>query len=58
VIWKVVSSDAFVREFRKFKNDGKFAKVVASKIDRLKESPNNVGGYLTGRLHVISLLGL
>lgn len=51
MIWKVISSDSFAKEFKKFKNDGKFVKVVAGKIERLKENPNGVGGYLTGRLY-------
>ena len=47
----MVSTETFFKEFKKFKDDGKFVKVLDSKIKRLKENPESVGGYLSGNLH-------
>lgn len=48
---EIVITGAFSKEFKKHKKDGEFAKALDNKIQRLKESPENVGGYLSGRLH-------
>jgi len=49
--WEIVFTDAFSKEFKKYKKDREFVGVLDKKIIRLKENPENVGGYLAGRLH-------
>ena len=49
--WKVVSTETFSRQFQKHKRDGEFVKILDGKIRRLQENPENVGGYLSGKLH-------
>ncbi|MBI2110288.1 type II toxin-antitoxin system mRNA interferase toxin, RelE/StbE family [Candidatus Woesearchaeota archaeon] len=49
--WEIKVTDTFSKEFKKHKKDGEFVKALEAKLDRLKENPENVGGYLSGRLH-------
>jgi addiction module RelE/StbE family toxin len=49
--WKVISTDTFSRQFQKHKKDGEFVNALDKKIKRLAEDPENVGGYLSGKLH-------
>lgn len=49
--WKVISTETFSKQFKKHKKDGEFVKILDNKIKRLKENPENVGGYLSGKLH-------
>ncbi len=49
--WKVIISDTFSKEFKKFKRDSEFIKNLDSKIKRLEKDPENVGDYLSGKLH-------
>ncbi|KHO55085.1 MAG: hypothetical protein QT10_C0007G0071 [archaeon GW2011_AR19] len=49
--WKVISTETFSKQFKKHKKDGEFVKILNNKIKRLKENPENVGGYLSGKLH-------
>lgn len=49
--WKIISSETFSREFKKYKKDAEFLRVLDNKIRRLQENPEAVGGYLSGRLH-------
>ena len=49
--YEVVTTDTFSKEFKKHKKEGEFVKALDAKIQRLKESPENVGGYLSGELH-------
>ena len=48
--WKIISTETFSRQFQKHKKDGEFVKILDNKINRLKETPENVGGYLSGKL--------
>ena len=48
--WEVISTDNFSREFKKHRKDGEFVKILDNKIKRLQEDPENVGGYLSGKL--------
>ncbi len=48
--WKVVSTETFSRQFQKHKKEGDFIKSLNNKIKRLQENPENVGGYLSGKL--------
>ena len=49
--WKVISTETFSKQFKKHKKDGEFVKILNNKIKRLKENPENVGGYLSGKLN-------
>ena len=49
--WKVISTETFSRQFHKHEKNGEFVKILNNKIKRLQENPENVGGYLSGKLH-------
>jgi mRNA-degrading endonuclease RelE of RelBE toxin-antitoxin system len=49
--WKIITTKEFSIEFKKYRKNNKFIDVLEKKIQRLKQNPNNVGGYLSGRLH-------
>ena len=49
--YEIIITNAFSKEFKKHKKDGEFVKALDNKIQRLKESPENLGGYLTGKLY-------
>jgi mRNA-degrading endonuclease RelE of RelBE toxin-antitoxin system len=51
MLWKVIATKTFSKEFRKYRKDSEFIKALDKKIQRLKKDPHNVGGYLSGRLH-------
>ena len=48
--WKVIRTDRFSEEFRKFKKNKQFVEALDKKIRKFEEDPN-IGGYLAGRLH-------
>ena len=48
--WKIISTDTFSREFKKYKRDREFIEALNNKIERLKDNPFSVGGYLSGNL--------
>jgi len=49
-MWKIISTDTFSKEFKKYKKNNEFVKALDRKIERLKENPESVGGNLSGRL--------
>lgn len=49
--WKIISTETFSKQFQKHKKDGEFVKALDNKIKRFQEDPENVGGYLSGKLH-------
>ena len=49
--YEIVITDTFSKEFKKHKRDGEFVNALDKKIERLKEDPNKVGGFLSGKLH-------
>ena len=49
-VWRVIRTDRFSEEFKKFEKDRQFVDALDKKIKRLKEDPN-IGGYLSGKLH-------
>ena len=49
--WEIKRTETFSKEFKKHKNDGEFVRALGAKLERLKENPENVCGYLSGRLH-------
>jgi len=51
MVWKIISSETFSKEFKKYRRDGEFLRALNNKIKKLQENPESVGGYLSGRLH-------
>lgn len=51
MVWKIIPTDTFSRDIKKHKKDSEFLNALDQKINRLQENPENVGGYLSGRLH-------
>ena len=49
--YEIVVTDTLSKEFRKYEKDGEFVNALDKKVERLKENPNNVGGFLSGKLH-------
>jgi mRNA-degrading endonuclease RelE of RelBE toxin-antitoxin system len=49
--WKVIRTDTFLQEFKKYGKNGEIVNALDKKIKRLKENPESVGGFLSGRLH-------
>jgi addiction module RelE/StbE family toxin len=49
--WKIISTETFSREFRKYQRGNSFVQALNKKIDKLKENPESVGGELSGNLH-------
>jgi len=50
MVWKIISTDTFSKEFKKYKRDNEFVNALDKKLKRLKEDPFSVGGYLSGNL--------
>ena len=48
--WKVIRTDRFSEEFRKFEKNKQFVEALDKKIRKFEEDPN-IGSYLAGRLH-------
>ena len=51
MIWNLLITERFANEFKQFKKNKEFCHALNQKIERLKQDPNNLGGYLSGRLH-------
>ena len=49
--YKIEVTEIFSKEFKKYKKDNEFVNALDKKIQRLKEDPNIVGGFLSGKLH-------
>jgi hypothetical protein len=49
--WKLIRTNTFLKEFKKYKKNQEFINALDNKIRRLKENPEDIGGYLSGRLH-------
>lgn len=49
--WKIIVTDTFSKEFKKYRKDKEFVNALDKKIKRLQENPENVGGFLSGNLH-------
>ena len=48
--WRIVTTRIFSQKFKKYKRDKEFIDALNYKIERLKQDPENIGGYLSGRL--------
>ena len=48
--WKIIITESFSKEFKKYKKDRNLANALDKKMQRLKENPDNVGKYLCGKL--------
>ena len=49
--WKIISTETFSKQSKKYKKDKEFLNALDNKIKRLKENPEDIGGYLSGKLH-------
>ena len=49
--YEIIITNTFSKEFKKHKKDKEFVNALDKKIERLKNSPDNVGGFLSGKLH-------
>ena len=49
--YEIIITNTFSKEFKKHKKDKEFVNALDKKIERLKNSPENVGGFLSGKLH-------
>jgi len=49
--WSIVPTKEFLKEIKKHKRNGEFVKALNNKVQRLRENPESVGGFLSGRLH-------
>tara|TARA_Y100000310_G_scaffold345693_1_gene468377 strand:+ start:26264 stop:26536 length:273 start_codon:yes stop_codon:yes gene_type:complete len=51
MVWNIIVTDTFSKEFKRYKKDKNFMNILDKKIKRLQENPENVGGWLSGKLH-------
>ncbi|MEK6926493.1 MAG: type II toxin-antitoxin system RelE/ParE family toxin [Nanoarchaeota archaeon] len=49
--YEIIATNTFSKEFKKHKKDKEFIEALDKKVQRLKEDPNHVGGFLSGKLH-------
>ena len=49
--WRILTTKTFSREIKKYKKNNQFMTALEKKIQRLKENPGTIGGYLAGTLH-------
>jgi len=49
--WNIAETKTFSQEIKKFNKNKELLNALDNKIKRLNENPDNVGGYLSGRLH-------
>lgn len=48
--WKIIITETFSKEFKKYKRDNDFINALNKKIKRFQENPNDIGGNLSGKL--------
>ena len=51
MVYELVVTDSFSREFKKYLRNGEFVSAFDKKLERLKKDPLLVGGFLSGKLH-------
>ncbi len=49
--WEIGSTKRFSQEVKKFRRNSEFLDALDAKIQRLKENPESISGYLSGKLH-------
>ena len=49
--WDIAETKTFSQEIKKFNKNKELLNALDNKIKRLNENPDNVGGYLSGKLH-------
>ncbi len=49
--WKVIRTETFAQEFKKYEKNREFSEALEKKIIRLQENPHSLGGELAGSLH-------
>ncbi|MFC1682230.1 type II toxin-antitoxin system RelE/ParE family toxin [Nanoarchaeota archaeon] len=50
MVWKIITASSFSKSFQKYKRDKEVTRVLDKKLERLKEDPLSVGGWLAGQL--------
>ena len=48
--WKIIATNTFSKNFKKYKKDSSFVHALNNKMKRLQQGPENVGGHLSGNL--------
>ncbi len=51
MLWSIVRTDSFSSIFKKYSRNQAFVDALDKKIQKLKENPVSVGGFLSGNLH-------
>jgi len=51
MLWKIINTDTFSKKVKKHKKSREFMEALDKRLERLKEDPKGVGGYLSARLH-------
>ena len=51
MLWEIVRTDTFSQTFKKYQKNKIFVYAIDKRMQRLKENPHNVGGYLSGRIY-------
>ena len=51
MVWNIGSTKTFSQEVKRYRKNKEFLDALDKNIQRLKETPEDVGGYLSGRLH-------
>jgi mRNA-degrading endonuclease RelE of RelBE toxin-antitoxin system len=49
--WELIEAKTFSENFKTHKRDGEFTHALDKKMQRLRQDPDSVGGFLAGRLH-------
>lgn len=49
--WTIKRTDTFLLAFSRIRSNPAFIRELGKKIQRLKEDPQHVGGWLHGKLH-------
>ena len=48
--WKLIVTDTFSKEFKKYKKNKSFIDALDKILEKLKERPEEIGGHLSGKL--------
>ncbi len=51
MVYEIIVTNTFSKEFKKHLKDGEFTNALEKKIEKLKENPDEIGGFLAGNLH-------
>jgi len=51
MLWKIIRTETFSKEFKKYRKNREFLVALDKKILKLKANPESIGKELSGRLH-------